>query len=261
MIAAVDLACNEDFLSGDDPFFDRTCQSFPHAGLVLIVTCRVNETHAGFQCIVCGILRFFIGKCPGTCPNDGHLPAAVEQNLLCLKIKFANNRTSTSIGICIRISIGISNSIRRSLPGLIRTFRLCFIRRVIRHDFAGPVNDSAELIDVGISHIKKLLGCLLAAVTAPAVDQDDLIKVRKFFRLLCSNAFIRNTDGSGDMAGIIFLLCPHIHNNLCAVLLHHLLCFFLGDLRIAADHIFPVHNLSTGRASRKQKYDCHEESH
>ena len=47
------------------------------------------------------------------------------------------------------------------------------------------------------------------------------------------------------MAGVIFLLRTHIYDDLRAVLLHHLLCFILRDLRITADHILAVHDLAT----------------
>ena len=60
------------------------------------------------------------------------------------------------------------------------------------HDLSGPGVDPAEFVDVGISHVRKLLRCLLGSVPASAVNQDDLIQIREFFRPLRFNALIRN---------------------------------------------------------------------
>ena len=113
MITAIDLAGNKDFLPCDDSFVDRAGKSLPHAGLVLIVPGGINEAHAGFQRIVCGILRFLIRKCPCACTDDGHFPATVKKDFFCGKIKFAHKR------------------IGRRWHALVGIFRLYFLRSIL----------------------------------------------------------------------------------------------------------------------------------
>ena len=85
-------------------------------------------------------------------------------------------------------------------------FRLRFIRIGICHDLTGPVIDPAELIDVGIPNHKQLLCRLPAAVPAAAVHQDDLIKVRKLFRLLRSDLFMSKRRNVVTIINMLFLI-------------------------------------------------------
>ena len=58
--------------------------------------------------------------------------------------------------------------------------------------FTGPTVDSTKLHNIGVAQLHQLFRCLLAAITAAAVYQNQLIFIRQFRDILCANGFVGN---------------------------------------------------------------------
>ena len=121
----------------------------------------------------------------------------------------------------------IAEVVRHVCPSPDNICGACLRSILSRYNITRPVDNAAELVDICIAHIKKLLRGLLTAVSAPAVDQNDLVKVRQFLRPLRSDALVRNQDRAGDVPGIIFILAAHVHDHMSVILFHHLFRLFL----------------------------------
>ena len=63
--------------------------------------------------------------------------------------------------------------------------------------FTGPTVDSTKLHNIGVAQLHQLFRCLLAAITAAAVYQNQLIFIRQFRDILCANGFVGNIDSTG----------------------------------------------------------------
>lgn len=77
-----------------------------------------------------------------------------------------------------------------------------------------PVIDAAEFDDVGITLLDQLFRCLLAAVAAAAVYQDQLLLVRQLRDVLVTDGLVGNIDSAGDMLLAVFLRSPDIQNEI-----------------------------------------------
>ena len=69
----------------------------------------------------------------------------------------------------------------------------------LRHNFTCPCVDTAEFVDVGVAHIAELLRRLVAAVAASAIDENDLVQIGQFLRLLCADALVGNQDSTRNI--------------------------------------------------------------
>ena len=76
--------------------------------------------------------------------------------------------------------------------------------------FSRPIVDAAKFHNVGVTQRHQLFRCLLAAVSAAAVDQDQLIFIRQFGNFLCPDGFIGDVDGTGNVFFAEFLRCADI---------------------------------------------------
>ena len=106
------------------------------------------------------------------------------------------------------------------------------ISLLLRGCFALPGIYSAELENICISHIHKLLSRLLAASAAAAIHKYHLIFVGQLFGLFIGNAFVRHINRVGDMTSGEFLSGSYIEDDKSALLLHYLCGFLLGDFLI-----------------------------
>lgn len=61
-------------------------------------------------------------------------------------------------------------------------------------DLTFPIVDATELYDIRISKFNKFLGRLLAAVTASAIYQNQLILIGELGYFIRADAFVRNID-------------------------------------------------------------------
>ena len=68
-----------------------------------------------------------------------------------------------------------------------------------RYSLTRPVIDAAKFHNVGVTQRHQLFRCLLAAVAAAAVYQDQLILVRKLRNLRRADGLVGDVDGAGDM--------------------------------------------------------------
>ncbi len=103
----------------------------------------------------------------------------------------------------------------------------CMRAPLFLDDFPVPVNDTAKFINVCISHIGKFLSSFLTAPSAAAIYKDDLIKIGKFLGRFRFDAFIRNKDGSGNMAFGVLIFPADIYYHMPVILCHHLFCLIL----------------------------------
>ena len=76
------------------------------------------------------------------------------------------------------------------------------------HNLPGPIRNPAKFVDVRIPHVEQLLCSLLAAVPAAAVDQDDLVQIRKLFRLFRANALVGNQNRAGNFRPTPKIIVP-----------------------------------------------------
>ena len=90
------------------------------------------------------------------------------------------------------------------------------------YDLACPAVDPAELHYIGVALLRQLLRCLLAAVAAAAVHQNQLVLVRQFGNFLTANGFIGNADCTGNMPRRVFFLRAYIQQDKAGFLLHQL---------------------------------------
>ena len=65
--------------------------------------------------------------------------------------------------------------------------------------------DAAELHDICVAQLDQLFRSLLAAVTAAAVYQDQLLFVRQLRDVLVTDGLVGNIDGAGDMCEYVIL--------------------------------------------------------
>ena len=103
---------------------------------------------------------------------------------------------------------------------------------LVLYGFIFPIDDAAELLDVGIPEFDKLLGCDFASSTASAVDENQLILVGKLLFSAVGNLVFGNHDCSRDMPLIVFLLRSRINDNISALAIHQCLGFCSADLLI-----------------------------
>ena len=86
---------------------------------------------------------------------------------------------------------------------------------------AGPGVDAAEFCDIRIAEPDQFFGCLLASVSAAAVDQDQLLLIGQFGNFFCPDGFIGDIHGTGNMPFAEFSRCADVQNNVIAFFFHH----------------------------------------
>lgn len=106
------------------------------------------------------------------------------------------------------------------------------ISLLLRGCFALPGIYSAELENICISHIHKLLSRLLAASAAAAIHKYHLIFVGQLFGLFIGNALVGHINRVRNMAAVKFLSGSYIEDDKSALLLHYLCGFLPGDFLI-----------------------------
>ena len=99
-------------------------------------------------------------------------------------------------------------------------------------DLTFPIVDATELYDIRISEFNKLLGRLLAAVTASAIYQNQLILIGELGYLIRSDAFVRNIDRIRNMPCGKFVWTANIKYDVIAFACHHFHSFAYGYLLI-----------------------------
>ena len=92
--------------------------------------------------------------------------------------------------------------------------KLCLL--AIRYSFARPVVDTAELHNVRVAQTHQLVRGLLAAVSAAAVYENQLILVRQFRDILSTDGLVGDVDCIRDVLVGKLLRSADIQDNVIA---------------------------------------------
>ena len=105
-------------------------------------------------------------------------------------------------------------------------------------DFIRPIDDAAEFLDVGIAQFHQGFRRDLAAPTAAAVDENQLFLVGQHFVCLFPDLRIGDQNRFRDVTCVIFILLPHIEDDIAFLAVHDLLGFLRCDVHIYRPLIF-----------------------